>query len=266
MQLLNMKQTRRTVEEIPLNRLKPNPYCARGLSDLVALNSLAKNIGQVGVLEPILVRKIGENDYQIVSGDRRVKACRLAGLKTVPCIVLGISQRKSALFWVAENVQRKEMNVFEEAEAIKQVVDFYGMTVDDAGLKLGFSGEEIRRKLGVLKLSQEERDFCRQLGATKEDILDFCKIEEKNLRLEALERIAKGELGWKNAEKINEILEEEAKKSMGLRKNSGVFSNKSLFFRTIDRAVEILNAAGGSAVMEKISDDKQTVFVITVEN
>lgn len=266
MQILGLKQAKRTVEEIPIVELRANPYSTRRNFDRGELNALAKSVREVGILQPVLVRKVGENAYQIVSGDRRVKASRLAGLKSVPCIVLGISERKSALFSICENLQRCNVDVFEEAESIQRMIDFYGMTVDDGGLRLGLSGDEIRKRLSVLRLTQDERDFCKQLGACDDDIFCLCKIDEKSLRLEALEKIAKGELEWKNVENIKQILEAEIKKSNGIRKNSGVFSNKSLFFRTINRAVEILNSAGGVAVLEKIKGENQTLILITVEN
>lgn len=266
MQLIGTKQTKRTIEEIPIHFLMQNTYGVRKKFDRGELNSLAKSIREVGIIEPVLVRKVGENLYRIVSGERRVRAGRLAGLKTIPCVCLGLSERKSALFSVVENLQQSEIDPFDEAKGIQKLVDFYGMTIDDAGLKLGVSGDEIRKKLRILRLSQDEIDFCRQLKAQKDDIYNLGQIDEQNLRLEALERIAKGELEWKDVLKIKEIVDEEDKKQNGIRKNSEVFSNKSLFFRTIGRAVEILNSAGGVAVLEKIKGENQTVILITVEN
>lgn len=265
MEILKTKK-QRVVEEIPIRFLKPNPYGVSRMGDRELLNAMAKNISQVGVLEPVLVRKCRENEFQIVSGERRVKAGKIAGLTTIPCICVSVSQRKSALFSVAENFHQKSTDIFDEAQSIAKMIDFYGMTVEDAGVKLGVSGEQIRRKLAVLKLSDEEKDFCRQLNGNDEDIMRFAEINEKNARLEALERIAKGELSWKNVTEITKLLENELKKDNFIRKNSEIFTNIDLFFRTINRAVEILNSAGGHAVLEKISGENKEIFVITVEN
>lgn len=260
------KQTTTNVEKILVSRLSPNPYCARRSTDRKSLQALAKSISQVGVLQPVLVRKTAVNRYQIVSGERRVKAARIAGLREVPCIVLGINERKSALFTIAENLQRDDVGAFEEAEGIAKMCDFYGMTVDDAAIRLGLSGEEIRDKLCLLRLSEDERRLCEEMKLLKSQLVRVARIPVKALRKEAIERIARGELDGDKVEQIGEIVENEKREKKSLAKNSAVLGNKSLFFKTINRAVEILNGAGGCAVLENIRTDKQTMIMITVEN
>lgn len=260
------KQTTKQIVEIQTSKLLPNPYCARKITDRKSLQALAKSIGQVGVLQPVLVRKTAENRYQIVSGERRVKAARIAGLREVPCIVLGINERKSALFTIAENLQRDDIGVFEEAEGIAKMCDFYGMTIDDAAIRLGLSGGEIRDRLSLLKLSNDERRRCEEIKLDKQQLFKVAKIKDKSLRGVAIDKLSKGEIGEENIDKIEEIVENERREKNSFEKNSAVLGNKSLFFKTINRAVEILNGAGGCAVLENIRTDKQTMIMITVEN
>lgn len=261
--LRDRKKTTKNIEEISISRLMPNPYTSRKRCDRKELMELAKSIGEVGVLQPVLVRRKDGEKFQIIAGERRVKASRIAGLKEVPCIILGVNDRRSALFSVTENLQRSNIDAFEEAEGIKQVCEVYGMTEEDCGVKLGISREAVKDKLALLRLGKEERELCleMQLGEAVSSALG--KISDKKLRVEAFERLAKGELVGERVSQIGEIVKEESRKIM---KNKAVLGNKTLFFRTIERAVQILNSAGGDAKIEKISDEKETVLFISVKN
>lgn len=265
MTILKEKQRARTIEDLPITALRENPYGARRFFSREALSGLAKSIGQVGVLEPILVRKKGEV-YQIVSGQRRVRASRLAGLRTVPCVVLSVSDRNCALFSLTENLQREELDLFEKANALQKLIDFYGMTANDSGLLLGLSDGEVKDKLKALNMGENERELCRQLGACEKDQQELAKIPQRKLRLEALERIAKGKMSWGEVKNIEEIISKDARKDLSIKKNNKLFADKELFFKTIYRACEILNTAGGSAKTETLSGESQTILVITIDN
>lgn len=232
-------------------------------NDREGISALAKSISQVGLLQPILVRKTAENRYRIVSGERRVKACRLAGLREIPCIVLGASERKCALFSVSENLQRKGLGIFEEAVSIKKMCDLYGMTAEDCGVFLGLSAEYVKERLSVLRMSAEEREICENMKISDEGIIALGRLSGCEERYEAMERLAKGVLAENEISSIGEIMEKEQR---GLRKNSAVLGDTRLFFNTVNRAVEILNGAGGNAVLENIRTENETMLLITVKN
>ncbi|MBE6837870.1 MAG: ParB/RepB/Spo0J family partition protein [Ruminococcus sp.] len=261
--LKERKKTIKNVEEISINRLLPNPYTSRKSCNRKELLELAKSIGEVGVLQPVLVRKKDSDNFQIIAGERRVKASRIAGLKEVPCIVLGVTDRRSALFSVTENLQRSDVGIFEEAEGVKNMCQLYGMTEEDCAVKLGIPKEEVKNKMALLKLGKTERELCGEMELSAEISASLGKISDKKLRAEAFERLAKGELEGERVSEIGEIVKEQSRKIM---KNSAVLGNKTLFFKTINRAVEILNGAGGEAKIEKISSENETVLLISVKN
>lgn len=261
--LKERKKTTKNVEEISISRLLPNPYTARRRCDRRELGELAKSIGEVGVLQPVLVRKKDEKFFQIISGERRVKASKIAGLKEVPCIVLGVTDRRSALFSVVENLQRSDVGIFDEAEGIRKMSELYGMTEEDCAVKLGISREKVRDRLALLNLDSDERELCEELELGVEVSATLGRIADKKLRAVALERLAKGELDKEMVSQIGEIVKAENLKKA---KNCAVLGNKTLFFKTINRAVEILNGAGGNAKIEEISAEKETVLIISVKN
>lgn len=258
-------KTTKNVSEIPITEIKLNPHRTRRYLDKQSLCSLAKSIGQVGMLQPVLVRRTADGEYQLISGERRLRAARLAGLKEIPCIVLGISERRSALFALAENIQRSQIDMFEEAESLSELIKFYGMTKEDAAIKLGISLAEIKDKLGLLGLSEEERRLSAQLKLDYSQTVLLSKVK-REFRLEALERYAQGVLTAEDFSNIEKILDNEEKERILRQKNSAVLGNKSLFFHTVDKAVEILNGAGGCAVVEKIKAKGQTMIMITVQD
>ena len=256
----------KNVVSISIARIKPNPHQPRKYFDRESLNSLAKSIGQVGILQPVLVRRMADESYQLVSGERRLKAARIAGLKRVPCIVLGLNERKSSLFAATENLQRKDVDLFDEAIGISKMIDVNGMTREDAAISLGISDSEVKERLSLLNLSDDEKSICKDLKLDKNQILSLSRVDKKELRLEALERLARGTISSSEIESIEKIVEGENQEKQRIRKNSAVLGNYGLFLKTINKAVEILNNAGGSAVIENIKADRQTMLVITVNN
>ena len=261
--LKERKKTTQNIEEISISRLLPNPYTSRRRCDRKKLSELAKSISEVGVLQPVLVRRKDDEKFQIISGERRVKASRIAGLKEIPCIVLGVTDRRSALYSVSENLQRCDIDAFEEAEGIKNMCELYGMTEEDCAVKLGISREKVRDKLSLLRLDNEERELCEDMELDREVAVSLSKIHDKKLRAEAFERLAKGELKGEKVSEIGEIVRAERVRA---GKNSKVLGNKTLFFKTIKRAVEILNGAGGDAKIEEISSERETILILSVKN
>ena len=143
------------VVQIETDKIIPNPYQPRREFD--DLEGLAQSILQNGILQPLTVRR--ENgEIELVSGERRLRAAKMLGMETVPCIIVEMSGRNSAVMALIENIQRQDLSVFDEAEAIAKLIDFYGMTQEDAAVKLGKSQSTIANKLRILKLDQETKN------------------------------------------------------------------------------------------------------------
>ena len=139
---------------LPIDRVFPNVNQPRKLFDRQALEELAQSIRENGVLQPILVRQIG-NNYQIVSGERRYRASKLAGMKSIPAVVRCLSEEKTMLAALIENIQRQDLNPVEEARTLRDIILNYGLTHDQLADKVGKSRSALTNRLRLLQLPPE---------------------------------------------------------------------------------------------------------------
>ena len=152
---------------IPTEKLLPNPYQPRKQFKSEDMLSLSESIKENGVLQPLLCRQINNSDYyEVVAGERRLRASILANLQTVPCVIIDCDYESSAVFSILENIQRSDLDFFEEAQAISQLINHFGMTQEQIGKKLGKSQSALSNKLRLLKLPVEVRYFVEREGLT----------------------------------------------------------------------------------------------------
>lgn len=149
------KNTTRVIQVAP-EEILPNPHQPRTEFEEVEILSLAESIQQNGLLQPLSVRKLPDG-YELIAGERRLRAARELGLPTVPCIVFDVSDRTSAILSLVENIQRQNLNFFDEAAAIQRLIASYGMTQEDAAVKLGRAQSTVANKLRLLKISEPHR-------------------------------------------------------------------------------------------------------------
>lgn len=154
---------RPVVRMIPIDRLDPNPWQPR--QDFGDLEELAESIRTKGLLAPILVRPRGDR-YQVVAGERRLRACRMAGLTEVPCIEVDVSDSEMLEVALIENLQRKDLDPFEEAEAYRRLMDEFGYTHAEMARVLGKARSTITETLSLLAIPDEIRALCRRHGIT----------------------------------------------------------------------------------------------------
>ena len=140
------------VVEINIDDILPNPYQPR--KDFTEdITSLAESIAQNGILQPISVRK-KDNRYELIAGERRLRAAKMCQFEVVPCIIHDVSDRHSAVLALVENIQRQDLSFFDEASAIEKLITHYGMTQEDAAAKLGRAQSTIANKLRLLRLTE----------------------------------------------------------------------------------------------------------------
>ena len=146
------------VVELPVSSIVPNPAQPRVIFDDYELSRLAVSIQQNGILQPLTVRRV-ENSltYELIAGERRLRACKLLNMSYVPCIIITASVKDSAVLAVLENLQRADLSFMEEAYAIKNLIDYYGFTQEEAAARLGTAQSTIANKLRLLKLSDDEK-------------------------------------------------------------------------------------------------------------
>ena len=251
------------VLQIPVSEIIPNPHQPRKDFDYGDISSLAESICQNGLLQPLSVRKL-EKGYELIAGERRLRAAKLLQLKYVPCIVLNISARTSAVLALVENIQRQDLSFFDEAAAIEKLINYYGMTQEDAAIKLGKAQSTIANKLRILKLTDQEKEMITKFNLTERHARALLRLASKEERLAILDKIVKYNLNVERTEAaIDEYMGKEKEKE-SYRKRSKVFQNVKIFVNTINKAVETMKAAGIAADSKKIQNEDYIEYWVKI--
>ncbi len=251
------------VIEVDINDILPNPHQPRTDFADEDIISLADSIAQNGILQPLSVRKIGEK-FELIAGERRLRAAKMCSFQVVPCIVHEISDRNSAILALVENIQRQDLSFFDEAVAIEKLITYYGMTQEDAAMKLGKAQSTIANKLRLLRLSSDERELIMKFDLTERHARALLKLGSAADRLVILEKVVKGKL---NVEKTEHLIDEyigQQRVKNSYKKRSKVFQNVKLFVNTINKAVETMQAAGISADSRKIQNEDYIEYRVRI--
>jgi ParB family chromosome partitioning protein len=255
----NLPEVINKVVNIDAELIRPNAYQPRQVFG-ADIAELAESIRQNGILQPLTVREgFTPGTYELIAGERRLRAAKLAGLREIPCIIVEMSDRNSAVMALVENIQRKDLCFFDEAEAVAKLIEIYGLTQEEAALRLGKSQPTVANKLRLLRLSPNERAKITEYGLTERHARALLKLTDPNERLEAIENIRLKKLNVEHTERMIDGLimrrEESAKTSEMVRRSSVLFKDVRLFVNTITHAVDVMRAAGINAEMEKTQRD-----------
>ena len=237
--------------QIPVAVIRPNPHQPRTSFHPEELRALADSIRQNGILQPLTVRQCGEH-YELIAGERRLRAAKIAGLRVVPCIVMEINDRNSAILALVENIQREDLNYFEEAAALEKLISCYGMTQEDAALQLGRAQSTVANKLRLLRLTEDERQYILDNHLTERHARALLRLASPEERKIILEKVVKLNL---NVEKTEQLIDEHigaVREQESFRKRSVLFRDVRLFTNTINKAVETMQAAGINASSQKM--------------
>lgn len=192
-------------------QLVPNKAQPRREFSEEALLSLANSIRENGILQPICVRKNGAV-YEIISGERRTRAAKLAGLCEVPCIVMSVDEEQSAVLALIENIQRKDLSYFEEALGIEKLISYYGLTQEEAARRLGKAQSTVANKLRLLRFSDAERRLLLMDNLSERQARAIIRIDDAKTRIDVIERTITKGLNLEQTEAlVSQILESSAK-------------------------------------------------------
>lgn len=192
------------IEYMDIDKIRPNPYQPRKKFDNTSLGELASSIKSYGVLQPINVRKTGNGYYELVAGERRLKASKLVGLKTIPAIVMEVMDQDSAVLALIENLQREDLNFFEEAEGYSYIMNDYGLTQEQVAKKVGKNQSTIANKMRLLRLAKATRRFILENGLTERHARALLKIPDEEMQMSILKKIADKNLKVKETENLIE--------------------------------------------------------------
>lgn len=251
------------VVEIPIGRISPNPDQPRKYFSPESLTGLAKSISQDGIVQPLTVRESSDG-YVLVSGERRLRAAKIAGCKSVPCVVVHISDKRSAVVALVENLQRAELNYFEEAEAIAALTEIYRMPRDEISLRLGVAQSTVSNKLRLLRFPSDQRTLMIAGGLTERHARALLRLTDDKQRMTAIGDILEQKLNVSQTEKyIDRLMQEETQKR-SYKKRASVLGDVRLFVNTVDKAVKVMKLAGVAATLDRSEHDGIIEFRITV--
>ena len=255
----------RKIVSLPVGAIKPNPHQPRRQFEPEELRELGESIRLYGILQPLTVRKTGPTTFELVAGERRLRAAVLAGMETVPCILLNVDAEKSGLLALVENLQRKDLDFIEEAEGLRSLIRSYGMSQEEAARCISKSQSAVANKLRILKLPPDVLEKLRSAGYTERHARALLRLEEPEAQRKALEAIIAGDLTVAKTEAYIDALlrrgEEEKKK----RKTPVVvLKDVRIFLNTVTRGLSMMNRRGVRAVCERADTDNELVLTIRI--
>ncbi len=247
---------------IPQEEIYPNPNQPRRRFDFDELEGLAQSIRQNGIIQPIAVRVNNRGEYELISGERRLRASRLVGITQIPCIIMEASDEKSALFALLENVQRCDLDFFEEAVAIEKLLTDYGMTRDEICKKLGKAPPTISNKLRLLRLPEEIRLRITQENLTERHARALLKLTSVSQMERAMSIIAEKRLNVAETERlVSQILQNDSRHRQPTVK---LFKDVRIFVNTLNHAVDTMRRAGIEADSAKSETDEYIEYIVRI--
>ena len=237
--------------KINLDKITPNRYQPREIFRDETLLELKNSIISYGIIQPISVRKLKENNYEIVAGERRYKAAKLAGLKEIPSIVVEIEEKDSANIALIENIQREDLNFIEEAKAYAQIMKEFEITQEELAKKIGKNQSNIANKIRILKLPDNIKEKLLTNDLTERHGRALLKIKEKIIQEEIINKVIEKNLTVNDTEKlIKSVNEKIDKEETPSKQNIRNFINYKIYINTIKNAYKEILKAGIKAKFE----------------
>ena len=191
------------IQYIPVDRIRPNPYQPRKVFNQSALEELAHSIKEHGLMQPITVRSIGTS-YELIAGERRLKASKLAGFTQIAAVIAEVTTKDSAVLALIENLQRENLNFLEESEAYEAIMQDYGYTQQELAKTMGKNQSTVANKLRLLKLPASVKKILVEKGLTERHARALLRLPSEELQNEILEKIIKNDLNVKKTEQLIE--------------------------------------------------------------
>ncbi len=241
---------------LPARAIRPNPSQPRKIFREEALAELADSIRQHGILQPLSVRRVG-GGYELVAGERRLRAAQMAGLSEIPCIVMNMDDRESGMAAMVENLQRQDLDFVEEAQGISRLMEAWNMSQDQAAKLLGKSQSAIANKLRLLRHSPRVLQRLRETGLTERHGRALLKLKTEEEKLAAISVMAQQAMNVARAEKYIQELQKSAEKNPQ-RVNVGMFLNH------LSQSLARIQSSGIPAVSERRETEDEIVLTITI--
>lgn len=258
----------RIVYQVPIDSICSGPYQPRKYFNHAALQELAESIRIYGVLQPISIRKLN-GGYEVVTGERRLRAARMAGLQTIPAILLKISDSESAVMAFVESIQRQNLSFLEEAEGYRNMIEDYGLTQEQLAVTVSKTQSCIANKLRVLRLEDSVKKLLLDYRFTERHARALLRLPDEDTRLLVLEQMILEEMNVKRTEELVErtldmlsgctVSRSEKKEKCYVR-----IGDFRLFTNTIKQSVEAIRRTGVEVLYEDQQDEESCEIIIQI--
>ncbi|KAB3532213.1 nucleoid occlusion protein [Alkaliphilus serpentinus] len=262
-----MSDGNKQVMEISVQSIIPNPYQPRKTFSQTALEELSQSIKAYGILQPISVRQIGEEKYELIAGERRLKAAKIAKLDKVPAIIhREFDDKDSAVVAIIENLQREDLNYFEEAEGFHNLINDHGFTQQEIALQVGKNQSTIANKLRILKLGPEIKRLLMDNNLTERHARALLKLPDEELRISILNKVIKNDLNVKKTEEIIQQITEEISNAKEPQSNQKIrsFLNYRIYINTIKQAFEAIKDKQEKAELKQIDHGEYIELTVRI--
>ena len=241
---------------LPVRAIRPNPAQPRKTFCPESLSELAASIGQHGILQPLSVRRSGTG-YELIAGERRLRAAQMAGLTEIPCIVMTMDDKESGVAAILENLQRQDLDFVEEAIGISRLMDAWNMSQEQVARVLGKSQSAIANKLRILRHSQQVLHMLREAHLTERHARALLKLPSETEKVSALTAIIRQDMSVAQTERyIEQLLQGKNDRPAAV--------NLSVFFHHLDQTLQRIRQSGTRAISERRETDSQIVLTITI--
>ena len=245
--------------------IAPNPVQPRQTFDDETLRELSESIRTYGILNPLTLRLRG-GQYELVAGERRLRAARLAGLREVPCILLDVNMEDAGLIALVENLQRKDLDFIEEATGIRQLIHMFGLSQEEAARRIGRSQSAVANKLRLLRLPPDVLEAMRQNGLSERHGRALLRLGTEDAQRAALSYILAHDLTVAATESYVESLlgAPTAPPALPARRRTFVLKDVRLFLNSLTRSVEIMKQGGIDAGIRREETEEALIVTISI--
>ena len=243
--------------------ISPNPDQPRRYFDPDGLYELAESIRVHGILQPLSVRRKGGGRYELIAGERRLRAAMICGLEQVPCLVLEVSRESSCLLSLIENLQRRDLDFWEEAKALERLTTVYGLSQEEAAAKVGKSQSAVANKLRLLRLPQEVLALLRKHGFTERHARALLRLPTPEAQAAGADLLVKE--GWtvaRTEKYVEEVLRTQTK---GKKTRPPLLIRDVRFFlNSLDHSLAVMRSAGVAAQCQRKEEGEDLLLTIRI--
>ncbi|SCY62784.1 nucleoid occlusion protein [Alkaliphilus peptidifermentans] len=262
-----MNNAKKEIEEISINLIIPNPYQPRKSFSQISLEELSQSIEAYGIIQPISVRKIGNDKYELIAGERRLKAAKLAKLERVPAIIHNqYNDKDSAVIAIIENLQREDLNFIEEAEAYNNLIMDHNFTQQELAVQIGKNQSTIANKLRILRLGEEIKTLLLENNLSERHARALLKLPDDELRKLVLQKVIKNGYNVKKTEETITAIAEEISKEDEPKSRQKVrsFMNYKIYINTIKQAFEAIKDKQENAELKQVDCGEYIELIVKI--